>query len=1410
MVDISNLADLTLEDLILSPDQLENAPTFTKSVIKKDYEVVYSTEEEEVLVRDLRETPYRRMAQTLVDIYLRSKPGVDYLAQNAFHLDYLAGKYHLPWLIPIVQDQKMVYKKKYSTKDQTTQLIETKEMMANLNQNVVNFVNTHDSQALAEAVTNYRPLPSNNLITNTEGQQALRLNAPLEELTQQDSGLTQEQVALRGAYPARRVTRVIQEKKTLRKEVVVGKESIPVVSGEQLNVVGFARLNPDYPQNFTGSGNWFAQTRLVVKPTDQEAVLREFLPGIDQLLTSEKIDFTGFTDLGQFINLFKVYGHSLLNLSSANRNLITLMIESNINQVFKPPEEVVRTDRLEFPHLEKILISDLGSGILTKSVLEHPALIKFNTDFSRIPNPFYQYLAMIYQLDNGQIWTTLIKKGVKPQEIEEAVNFLMVVAQNREQKRSLLNSYTNLLAKTMPNPSLFERTNNPLDNILEIRQEKRDQIAWFQYYKKAVPDRIQQNLIFRGRYLGCQHDYDRLYQMFEDSNDPYPFGKRYTRITPFQGVICNFCGETLIEDNHLTDQGYDSRGQRINTYDNDPLIRESTLIDRFLKGSNKDEVIRNGEKLVEHWVKIRGQSMSTRNVRTLKYTILSTYHELILNAKYFIGLQQDPNKLLALRETQFASWLVKEFKIENFNRRDNMLILQALFKFFYNLASIHQLVIQRLAVFLLVLNWKLSQEDPVFLDPRILLSYYNLGELGMLFLNYNLKSKNMIIGLENPQAQQFFDFYQEKIGDQKLKPEDFKSVQERQKALKSDFENYRLALLYRQGQKGLIFDGTNSLTHEIIRIFDLYLASLDRPTTSQLLENNLLQIWAEWIKERPSEVSRMRQNAKIVLIPDSKILSDQTPRIRPLRDQYLAQKAFLLRRKLDRVYQAFVETNFSQIWGDELEGLGGDQIRTKISILVNKLKCDDWTTLDQIKEFSPSLIESAGDLQIISALKEELVEVLETIAVAGFGIYWIPAGGFLYRNYDKRDFTLFRGYEYQHRDLVEIIRKEIGKDGKLKISQQIKLKKELKLPRGFTPSLKTPYPFEKLKSLTKFEERKAPKIAKDDIPDSVREFLAKDLAFLKNLQGFLETMGKVDYVQIMIKANKDVYQLVNGQGNGAEFCNQPAKIEEPYPSSEEFEQDYRAVAPGQYSASRIRLSNLKRHILTNFRQTIAQLSRVESREKMVELGLEAYLPLFEHSEMNLAFQGFYDHFDDDLGRFFTNQEIEELVSITMAKNSEKGHLQMVDQLQRMMITDLVRQVRMVRTRSGKLKTKPKARRTDEMSAIEIFTEFAKILFREMIEEDKVNNVSFSFYQENRNFAEISLFKRMRTAEKRSEIEYKILKYQIKINEIQEEINAQGDDPSNLVTELADDEFDLPDTENDEDDTYDHDYNHLSS
>jgi hypothetical protein len=107
---------------------------------------------------------------------------------------------------------------------------------------------------------------------------------------------------------------------------------------------------------------------------------------------------------------------------------------------------------------------------------------------------------------------------------------------------------------------------------------------------------------------------------------------------------------------------------------------------------------------------------------------------------------------------------------------------------------------------------------------------------------------------------------------------------------------------------------------------------------------------------------------------------------------------------------------------------------------------------------------------------------------------------------------------------------------------------------------------------------------------------------------------------------------------------------------------------------------------------------------------------------------------------------------------------------------------------------------NDMDAGQIFQDFVRILMNEIRDDTIVNNVDFNHKEINQMFQARSLWHKIDTAEKKSELEYMIAKRNLVYEEATETVMAEGVTGEKASgTEPTEEGLDELDHENDEDD-----------
>ncbi|MEX0597697.1 MAG: hypothetical protein WD512_14490, partial [Candidatus Paceibacterota bacterium] len=372
-----------LDDLVVAPDQLESSKVFQKAVIKQDFEIIIPKDEKEILIRDLKSSPFSRMADNLVNFYVEIDPTIDYLAQNVVMNQYLKeNKFTLPWLVPIVKDEKLIYKKKMIDPQKSNFYAEITDLMA-AQAKFTEYANVGTTQVMIENLHNYRTVQSRVNMINHSGSYVFRLTKNMTDTnpskTNDVNEITYNDLQFRGSYGDWQLVQIKERAKTSRKTVIVGFERVDKVIGERLQVVGFAKLPLSYPDlkllNKLPNLIDISINRKLLRPEQQkssvdsglEGILRTYLPDVGAIL--QNMNLNGVTDFTLLLDIFKRYGHAPQSLTQANRKVISNLIMTNIENM--QVQTYTPTDRLSYPELERELIKagiDSVGGILGQNV----------------------------------------------------------------------------------------------------------------------------------------------------------------------------------------------------------------------------------------------------------------------------------------------------------------------------------------------------------------------------------------------------------------------------------------------------------------------------------------------------------------------------------------------------------------------------------------------------------------------------------------------------------------------------------------------------------------------------------------------------------------------------------------------------------------------------------------------------------------------------------------------------------------------------------------------------------------------------------------------------------------------------------------------------------------------------------
>jgi len=1427
--DNSNI--FTLDDFSVTQEYLTDAKKFTRLAVKKDYEVILTLEDLEILERDLRnnsqDPQIARLTNAIIDAYKKHDKNINLLAQDQFIQDYLNNKYHLRWLVPLVSDFKQVYKKETANLSPLNKL-ESKTVLSNTLKAIVDFDwKPRNPAQVIDALINYIP-NTGETRRNPLGNNVLRPSG-----IDSANGTDLELRGTQGDVISHEYLYKTRGKGEGR--VIIGKKDFVLVPSEKLNVIGYAKLPA--PRKIDSQVKWGLEVKVEkITPKNTPAdTLRKFIPTIENLI--ESYNTNGVIDITVFFELFKYYGHPIQSLTSYNRKRINEIIQTNLDLLPTQTYQIKQRKYISFleEQLTKYETPIITNQILTSDTLSHYKLIRDPLLSTR----FMIFHEIMKQADNGLIWLTQIanqsltsaKKrtfklkqiisaqvtqtkcppsqkfqglviGVKdinkvtssnhheiciwdsstqkyiskkdyleklalkestnlfipnltfdPQNIKHRIRNYKVVKAFVFKHHELLNSYYNLWIKTPNHPELLQALENPLDNLFGYRADIRDRMAWFSFFKKATPDRYNQNYLFKGKWIGCQHEYDRLYQKFVNPDDSFPFSKRYTRVIAFNGVICGFCGETIKEQDDLTEHGFDQFGRRVQITSGNLTGIESSIRNFFV---NKDENITWASKTVDLWNgftnEIPSSSDQKREIQNpQKYAILKRYQDFSRDNVFISGLAQNPLQL-PVRENQILTFLLNTIKLDKTKvTAEQSFLLEYLLNLFKTIHKTYELLIQRLAALMVSVRWYLIRKDASYLNLNTFLQSFEknttlLGQvmLGMKFgPKYNAELKNMgqrtlatAIGANDKTYpkyyQAFIRSYQHSFKKLSAKELDAK-IQDKYLKLIEQF-------FYNQNVENSLFNGNFPYEHEIIRIFNEYLTSQGgNITINELLKSSFTKYWKQWIESddfRSQEVDRIRQNQ--IIVSGEEFLYEAVDRKNGLLYQkFLGQQNWVMIKQIEQLYMELINESIYLI-GDAkqpLNQMGGMDVATKKRYYLGKMLCENWqdlTDLDVTGVESFTLI-----LDEIKAVKIRQ----SALGVPSFHLIWPYIGRGFARDNRLNPYQIIKtGFQTP---LVEK-NTDRGKTRGLGGLGNIKFSKpgQFKMP------------------------------AKGDL-DLGQYF--NELKFVPKIQDLVEVLGGISYIKDMKETIIKVRNILEKRGLPVQVCH-----EDKYTPKNKIGAD--VLSPHEFLGDRMRMLNLKKYLISYLRFYVELFSRI-NRDQLSTYGLQyKYKSLMKSVDFNEAFSNFKIE--------IPNQDVLEFINFNMDKPNQwkvTSHVLLF-----LIIHDLSRHLRTLRLEATKyVKKVGGQKRRGGLSKYEIFQEFVKNFFQELEFDHQVQNVEWNHKQINQTLIGSILAEKQSKIKSKDSIEWGIMKFKLNVEETQRTIDASGPDLDTNVVKGAD--LDVEDT-----------------
>ena len=391
-------------------------------------------------------------------------------------------------------------------------------------------------------------------------------------------------------------------------------------------------------------------------------------------------------------------------------------------------------------------------------------------------------------------------------------------------------------------------------------------------------------------------------------------------------------------------------------------------------------------------------------------------------------------------------------------------------------------------------------------------------------------------------------------------------------------------------------------------------------------------------------------------VQESQVLGHVDPDDRPLYDRSLAQQKFMLQQQLHAMNLELVNEYIYQLRDPRTKGTAKviesyQELLQKKFYYLNRLGCGDWRNLT--------------DLAIVGIdMENERVNKINELRSRIDDLKLVPK---LYRS--PTDLELDPDVRGRQFDIyvTPMIPADLTEGGTKKIKYR---------------TLKVVRPTRSEMDLGKYKTEK--------------EDLFRPLEFLPKIRNILARMGQVTYLKELDELQLHRMKSLNGQFAGVDQCNQEGMSDDEAEFKKNFvdsREDHRSIT------SKHRMQTLKRYIITNLRQRIELLSRLQNVDQMNDHHLFSYVRLIDLAD---NFSQAFENFRPTL----SNQTLEDLVTSNLAHHDR--HQDVIRVLEYVFLNDIVQHLRQVRVLAGQHQ-RGKNRRKGETNLRDVFVTFLKIM-----------------------------------------------------------------------------------------------------
>jgi hypothetical protein len=655
------------------------------------------------------------------------------------------------------------------------------------------------------------------------------------------------------------------------------------------------------------------------------------------------------------------------------------------------------------------------------------------------------------------------------------------------------------------------------------------------------------------------------------------------------------------------------------------------------------------------------------------------------------------------------------------------------------------------------------QKDGVtYLNPDVLLNSFlgNLTLIGQMFLNlkfnptFSSEIKNM--GIRNLSMvtgdkdrtypkfyQTFHRFY--KSNNPKL------SALQLDTKIKDEYVKLSQKFFYNQNFDGPLFNGNFPYEHDIIRIYNDYLAfeAKGKIGIQALIKSSFLKYYTQFV-DSDKDVSKMIDQIRDNVIKISGLdflLEYVNPTNGLLYQKYLGQQHWFLIKELESAYLELINEAVYLMGDSQVKRnqIGDMSVNTKKHYYLGKMMCESWSKLNDLD------ISGADSFTLILDKITAIKIKISALQLPKLHLIWKFVGIGLRPNNKPNPVTIIKT------NFVPPVFKATHK-------KAIIFKGNVTYDAGESKNIKLP---------TKEEQ---------DLNQYFNE-----LKFVPKIKDILTSLGTIGYLPDLKKTVAEMRNIVENRGIDVQVCGQDA-VSNPHKDINDM------IDPNEFAADRIRMLNLKKYVISNLRFYMQLFSRI-NRDQLKQYGLQyKYNNLMKNNDFNDTFTNFKTE--------LTSNQILDYINSNL--DNPKNWKTVNNVLLFTLVHDISRHLRTLRLDATKFDKKKKSA-TKGLSKYDIYQQFVKNLFEEIDFDQQVNNVPFNHRETNQAlFGKIIADAQAQVKGGKDALEWGILKFKLNVRDTQEQQDANGPNldqnvatsPDTDIDDAMEMDFDLGDDGND--------------